>query len=175
VRQLSSRGPRPKSAAAHASTLEPTSRIELAQLPVRQGDRWPLLGSYVDLVWTEILGVTTTAVARRLGHLLTCTPPVRGVSLDVLATPLAISPRKALDALRRLHHFDLIEFREHAAVIGASGFAPPVPPERAATLSAYTARLRLAFDECPEASQDRAISGEAAGAEPRPAPLAVEL
>ena len=81
----------------------------------------------VDLVWTELLGVTAVAVARRLGHLLTMSPPAGGVSLDSLATPLRVPPSKALDALRRLHHHRLIEFREDTAVIGPPAWPPPFP------------------------------------------------
>ena len=126
--------------------LTPTTRIELIRLPTRAADRWSLRGDYVDLVWTELLGVTAVAVARRLGHLLAMSPPARGVSLDSLATPLRVPPSKALDALRRLHHHRLIEFREHTAIIGASGLVPSVPVERAEQLSPYTGRLRVALE-----------------------------
>ncbi len=126
--------------------LMPTTRIELVRLPARAGDRWSLLSDYVDLVWTELLGVTAVAVARRLGHLLAMSPPARGVSLDSLATPLRIPPGKALDALRRLHHHRLVEFREHTAVLGVTGSAPSIPEERADQLSAYTSRLRDAVE-----------------------------
>ena len=127
---------------ATAYPLTPTTRIELIRLPARADDRWSLRSDYLDLVWTELLGVTAVAVARRLGHLLAMSPPARGVSLDSLATPLRIPPAKALDALRRLHHHRLIEFREHTAVIGASGLAPSVPVARVEQLSPYTSRLR---------------------------------
>ena len=126
--------------------LTPTTRIELVRLPARADDRWSLCSAYVDLVWTELLGVTGVAVARRLGYLVAMSPPARGVSLDSLATPLRIPPSKALDALRRLHHHGLIEFREHTAVIGASGLAPSIPLERVEQLSAYTGRLRVELE-----------------------------
>ena len=129
-----------------SSALSATRRIELVRLPRRSSDRWPLLSPYVDLVWSEVLGVTAVAVARRLGHLLTTTPPTRGISLDSLATPLRISPSKTLDTLRRLHHHGLVEFREHAAVVGISGLAPDVPAPVAGELSSYTTRLRAQLD-----------------------------
>ena len=84
--------------------VTPTTRIELVRLPARADDRWSLRSDFVDLVWTELLGVTAVAVARRLGHLLALSPPARGVSLDFLATSLRVPPSKVLDALRRLHH-----------------------------------------------------------------------
>ncbi len=132
--------------AAEPLPLTPTTRIELVRLPARSDDRWSLRSDYVDLVWTELLGVTAVAVARRFAHLLAMSTPARGVSLDSLATPLRVPPSKALDALRRLHHHRLIEFREHAAVIGASGLAPSVPVERVKQLSAYTSRLRAELE-----------------------------
>ena len=126
--------------------LTPTTRIELVRLPARPDDRWSLRSDYVDLVWTELVGVTAVAVARRLGHLVAMSPPARGVSLDSLAAPLRVPPSKALNALRRLHHHRLIEFREHTAVIGASGFAASIPAERVEHLSAYTGRLRVELE-----------------------------
>jgi hypothetical protein len=127
-------------------SLTSTTRIELVRLPARTDDRWSLRSEYVDLVWIELLGVTAVAVARRLEHLLSLQPPARGVSLDSLATPLRIPAGKALDALRRLHHYRLIEFREHTAVIGASGLAPSIPEDRVEQLSAYTRRLRVVLE-----------------------------
>ena len=101
--------------------LTPTTRIQLVLIHARADDRWSLLSDYVDRVWTELLGVTTVAVARRLGQLRALASPARGVSLDFLATSLRVPPSKVLDALRRLHHHRLIEFREHTAVIGWPG------------------------------------------------------
>ena len=97
-------------------------------------------------MWTEVLGVTAVAVARRLGHLLTTTPPTHGISLDGLATPLRISPSKTLDTLRRLHHHGVVDFREHTAVLGITGLAPDVPARVAGELSSYTTRLRAQLD-----------------------------
>lgn len=131
---------------ATAHFLTPTTRMELVRLPARSGDRWMLHSDYLDLVWTELLGVTAVAVARRLSHLLGTSPPTRGVSLDSFATPLRIPPAKALDALRRLHHHRLIDFRELTAVIGTSGLAPSIPEQRANQLSPYTGRLRAILE-----------------------------
>lgn len=131
---------------ATAHFLTPTTRIELVRIPARSGDHWMLHSDYLDLVWTELLGVTAVAVAQRLSHLLGTSPPTRGVSLDPFATPLRISSAKALDALRRLHHHRLIDFREHTAVIGTSGLAPSIPEQRANQLSPYTVRLRAILE-----------------------------
>lgn len=128
------------------ATLTSTTRIAVVELVPSPVQRWELLGAYVELVWVEVLGVTTTAIARRLGHLLGEAAPRRAVSLDALATPLHITASKALDALRRLHHHGIIEFHEHSAVIGCSGRVPDVDPARAAALSPYTTRQRLELE-----------------------------
>jgi hypothetical protein len=93
-----------------------------------------------------VLGVTTTVIARRLGHLLSEAAPRRAVSLDALATPLHITPSKALDALRRLHHHGIIEFHERSAVIGCSGRVPDIDPGRAVILSPSTTRQLLELE-----------------------------
>ena len=74
------------------------------------------------------------------------TPPTHGISLDALATTLRITPSKAVDTLRRLHHHGLVEFRENTAVLGITGLAPDVPAAVAAELSPYTARLLARMD-----------------------------
>ena len=157
--------------------LTPTSQIELVRLPPRADDRWSLRSEYLDLVWTELLGVTAVAVARRLGHLLVMSAPAGGVSLASLATPLRIPPSKALNALRRLHHHRLIEFREHTAVIAASGLAALVPDDRAEQLSAYTRRLQVELEARwplppPRPGPAREAGPGSAGADRR---VAVEL
>src|SRR5262245_37862954 len=74
------------------AALTAMTRIAVVELVPRPAQRWELLGPYVDLVRVEVLGVTTTAIARRLGHLLGEAAPRRAVSLDALATPLHIAP-----------------------------------------------------------------------------------
>jgi hypothetical protein len=125
--------------------LSATTRIAVVELVPGPAQRWELLGAYVELVWVEVLGVTTTAIARRLGHLLSEAAPRRAVSLDALATPLHTTPAKALDALRRLHHHGIIEFHEHSAVIGCSGRVPDVHGSCRRPI-AYTTRQRLELE-----------------------------
>jgi hypothetical protein len=103
-----------------SATLTPTTQIAVVELMPCPTQRWALLGAYVELVWVEALGVTTTAIARRVGHLLSEAAPRRAVSLDALAAPLRITASKALDVQRRLHHHGIIKFHEHSAVIGCS-------------------------------------------------------
>jgi hypothetical protein len=79
--------------------LTATTRIAVVELVPSSAQRWSLLGAYVELVWVDVLGVTTTAIARRVGHLLNEAAPRRAVSLDALATPLQVIPAQALDAL----------------------------------------------------------------------------
>jgi hypothetical protein len=81
-----------------AVALTATTRIAVVELVPCPAQRWVLLGPYVELVWVEILGVTTTAIARRLGLLLSEATSRRAVSLDALAAPLHITPAKARDA-----------------------------------------------------------------------------
>jgi hypothetical protein len=109
--------------------------LHLVVVPRRPADRWPLRGDYVEVVWAEVLGPTAVAVARRLGraaHDLAVDLPT-----EAITAALAVPPRKALDALRRLHHYGLVEFYEAPANVAVSGWAPSVPPQFAESLSAY--------------------------------------
>jgi hypothetical protein len=110
--------------------------VHLVVIPRRPTDRWPLRGDYVEVVWAEILGPTAVAIVRRLGR--AATDLEVDVPFEALTAALAIPPRKALDALRRLHHHGLIEFYEAAANIAVSGWAPSMPGRVAVTLSGYT-------------------------------------
>jgi hypothetical protein len=114
----------------------PPETVHLVVIPKRSTDRWPLRGDYVEVVWAEILGPTAIAIARRLGR--AATELEVDVPFEVLTAALAIPPRKALDALRRLHHHGLIEFYEAAANIAVSGWAPSMPRRVAVTLTSYT-------------------------------------
>ena len=89
----------------------------------------------VLVVWAEILGPTAIAIARRLGR--AATDLEVDVPFEALTAALAIPPRKALEALRRLHHHRLIEYYEAAANIAVSGWAPSMPGRLAVTLSGY--------------------------------------
>jgi hypothetical protein len=109
--------------------------VHLVVIPRRPSDRWPLRGDYVEVVWAEILGPTAVAIVRRLGR--AATDLGVDVRFEALTAALAIPPRKALDALRRLHHHRLIEFYEAAANIAVSGWAPSMPGRVAVTLSGY--------------------------------------
>ncbi len=135
-------------------TLSPTSQIELVRLPRRPNDRWPLVSPYVDRVWSEVLGVTAVAVARRQP---TASPSKR--------RPLRVTPSKTLNTLRRLHHHGLVDFREHTAVLGITRLAPDVPAALASQLSPNTARLlaMLAVREPPPGRGPGGIGASRAG------------
>jgi hypothetical protein len=59
-----------------ASTPNPDSptntddRYRLARVAPGTGERRPLTGDYLELVWSELLGPTATMVARRIGRAL---------------------------------------------------------------------------------------------------------
>jgi hypothetical protein len=110
--------------------------LHLVVIPRRPTDEWALRGDYVEVVWAEILGPTTTAVARRLGR------AAAALEIDLpngaITGSLGVSPRKALDALRRLHHYGLIEFYfQRFANVALSGWVPSVPGRVAVSLSSY--------------------------------------
>jgi hypothetical protein len=44
---------------------EPNDRDQVKRVAPNDGARLPLLGKYVELVWCELLGPTTTSVAIR--------------------------------------------------------------------------------------------------------------
>jgi hypothetical protein len=114
---------------------DPPATIHLVVIPRRPRDRWPLRGDYVEVVWAEILGPTTTAIARRLGR--AATDLEVEVPFEAIAASLAIPPGRAVDALRRLHHHGLIEYYPEPANVVLSGWAPSIPPRMAVTMSAY--------------------------------------
>jgi hypothetical protein len=113
-----------------------TDTLHLVVIPRRPTDQWVLRGDYVEVVWAEILGPTATAVARRLGR--AAADLEVDLPVEAVASSLAVSPRKALDALRRLHHFGLIEFYlQRFANVALSGWVPSVPAGVAVSLSSY--------------------------------------
>jgi hypothetical protein len=110
--------------------------LHLVVIPRRPTDRWALRGDYVEVVWAEILGPTATAVARRLGR--AAADLEVDLPAEAVASSLAVSPRKALDALRRLHHYGLVEFYfQRFANVALSGWVPSVPAGVAVSLSSY--------------------------------------
>lgn len=137
--------------------LRPSTRLRLLRLPRTAGQPWSLRAPYVELVWIEPLGVTAVAVARRLDLLMSATPPVHSTSLSALATPLRVPPTKVLRSLRQLHYHGLITWREHARVIGLSGFTRGLEPAAVAALSPYSARLHRALTAAPSPSHPTAV------------------
>jgi hypothetical protein len=115
--------------------------LHLVVIPRRPTDQWVLRGDYVEVVWAEILGPTATAVARRLGR--AAADLEVDLPAEAVTSSLAVSPRKALDALRRLHHYGLIDFYfQRFANVALSGWVPSVPAGVAVSLSSYA---RLAY------------------------------
>ncbi|MGH9136623.1 MAG: hypothetical protein ACRD0G_06200 [Acidimicrobiales bacterium] len=110
-------------------------RFVLVSWPRRPADRYRLDGDYVELVWAELLGPAATAVARRIAH-----HGAAGdthVPIEAISTALGITPRRAVEALRRLHHHGLIAFAEADAVIATTGHVPGLSPRQVARLSRY--------------------------------------
>ena len=126
--------------------------VHLVVVPKRPTDKWPRRGDYVEVVWAEVLGPTTTAIARRLAH--AAVDLEVDVPFEAISASLAIQPRKTIDALRRLHHYGLIEFYEGRANIAMSGWAPSLPGRVAVTLSAYA---RHAYGDLEADTFDSAV------------------
>jgi hypothetical protein len=131
----------------------PPEVVHIVVIPKRPTDRWLLRGDYVEVVWAEILGPTAIAIARRLGR--AATELEVDVPFEAITAALAIPPRKAIDALRRLHHHGLIEFYEAAAAIAVSGWAPSMPGRVAVTLTGYT---RHAYGDLEADTADPPVS-----------------
>lgn len=119
----------------HGSPESSAQPIRVMLIPARPNDVWPLRSDYVELVWSEMLGPSSTLLARRLGLLLDNSP--LGCELDVVgwAQSLGIRPGKVRSSLQRLGRFGLARVLLDRGSLGVSGFAPSVPDERLRRLS----------------------------------------
>ncbi len=119
----------------------PAAPLQLIVIPRRPGDRWELAHSYVEVVWAEILGPTATSIGRRLAEAVSQGCDVE-LPFEAVSAALGVPRRRALEGLRRLHHYGLVEFLEVESIVGLSGLVPSVSERHAAALCRYTAARR---------------------------------
>ena len=93
----------------------------------------PVRGTYVEVVWADLLGPTATVALRFLAPYSSL--PAEQATLDVreLAATLGVSTSVLLRALGRLARFGFIRRRPH--VLEVRAFAAPVPSHYVSRLS----------------------------------------
>ena len=94
----------------------------------RFGEQFELTSSYVEMVWSEFLGPTTTLLAaRRIGLFLA--GPQTGADLSIVETgnSLGVAPSRVRWSLTRLAGFELIAVSLGPAAVVTSGLVVPVP------------------------------------------------
>jgi len=99
------------------------------------GECFELTSRYVELVWSEFLGPTTTLLARRIGLSLAESSPAPGLSLVEVGNSLGVAPSKVRWSLHRLAGFGLVGVSLDPAAVVTSGLAVPVPTRLAEGLS----------------------------------------
>ena len=95
--------------------------LYVVPLSAQADDRWRLSDPYVEQVWSEYLGPTSTLLARRLGRTLEERPEGADVDLGDLATSLGVQPSIAVKALERLNRFEVVYFAREQLIVGVSG------------------------------------------------------
>src|SRR3954466_13151788 len=92
--------------AAHQSPGAPSgaraSRFEIIVVAPANGECFELTSRYVELVWSEFLGPTTTPLARRIGLDLAATGATTGLSANEVGRSLGVAPSRVRWALHRL-------------------------------------------------------------------------
>ncbi len=126
--------------AAHRSPGAPgddcASRFEIIVVAPANGECFELTSRYVELVWSEFLGPTTTLLARRIGLALTASGPATGLSLSEVGSSLGVAPSRVRWSLHRLAGFGIAGVSLEPAAVVTSGLAAPVPPHLVERLSA---------------------------------------
>src|SRR6266508_5232925 len=112
----------------------------LVPIAPRDGDRWPLRGRYVEMVWSELLGPTAVLLLRRIGELADLNPFGVHFSIAAMSASLGVPPSKVRHSLARLGRLGLISIDAARGVVEVSGLAPSLRPELAARLSDDAAR-----------------------------------
>jgi hypothetical protein len=107
----------------------------LVRVEPRPDERLSLTGTYLEHVWSEVLGPTATLVARRIGHALDQPDQPKELSLATVGNSLGVAPAKVLWSFTRLAYFDLIAISSSPAAVVTSGLVTPVPPRLFAKLS----------------------------------------
>jgi hypothetical protein len=127
-------------AAAHHSPGAPgddrASRFEIIVVAPASEECFELTSRYVELVWSEFLGPTTTLLARRIGLSLATAGPATGLLLVEVGSSLGVAPSRVRWSLHRLAGFGIVGVSLAPAAVVTSGLAVPVPPHLAERLSA---------------------------------------
>src|SRR5215217_6025926 len=66
-----------------------------------------LTSRYVEIVWSEFLGPTTTMLARRIGLILAGLDPAPDLGVTQTGNSLGVAPSKVRWSLTRLANFEL--------------------------------------------------------------------
>ena len=124
------------SAPDRRSPAHPADSYRITPVAPCAGQRLPLTGRYVELVWSELLGPTTTLVARRIGHALD--RPDRGFDLSLVGVgeSMGVAPGKVRWSLTRLAYFELVTMTVDPPAVLTSGLVTPVPQGLLPRLSA---------------------------------------
>jgi hypothetical protein len=120
---------------ARPTKYSPADRYQVRRAQPGEAERLPMLGRYVEVVWSELLGPTATLVARRIGHVLEGTGDCPELSLAVVGKSLGVAPGKVRWSLARLAYFELITIASKPNAVVASGMVIPVPTRLFAKLS----------------------------------------
>ena len=94
-----------------------------------------LTSRYLETVWSEFLGPTTTLLARRIGLILTGPDPAPDLGVIETGNSVGVAPSKVRWSLTRLAQFELIAVSLRPAAVVTSGLVPAVPPHLVARLS----------------------------------------
>jgi len=119
----------PAEADTHFPVSPPDPRPERYRIVVvspTDDESFALTSSYLERVWSEFLGPTSTLVARRIGHALVGSPaPI--LEATPTANSLGVAPSRIRWALTRLAEFELIGIATGPDVVVTSGHVVPLP------------------------------------------------
>ena len=103
------------------------NRFEIIVVAPANGECFELTSRYVEVVWSEFLGPTTTLLARRIGLDLAATGATTGLSANEVGRSLGVAPSRVRWALHRLAGFGIVGVSLDPAAVVTSGLAVPVP------------------------------------------------
>jgi hypothetical protein len=103
------------------SPLEPDDRYQIKQVAPADGERPPLLGEYVELVWPDLLGPAAALVARRLGPRARATRPTTRAVTHGDRQLVGRRPEQVRWSLTRLAYFEPISISSDPAAVVTSG------------------------------------------------------
>ena len=119
----------PAEADTHSPTDQPDPRPERYRIVVvapTDDESFGLTSGYLERVWSEFLGPTSTLVARRIGHIL-LENPAPTLEATATANSLGVAPSRIRWALTRLAEFELIGISTGPDVVVTSGQVVPLP------------------------------------------------